>query len=171
MRPPKAWILLALCSTTIVVGCSYKTLRIFIDGVPDPGKKKPATHQQPQALAQTKSTFSQHPPFAEKQCDSCHDRAMTNNLVAPKEELCFICHDFPTDKKYVHGPLASGGCLVCHDPHSSKFPKLLVAESGTFCLYCHDRAAIPKDESHVRTDIQCITCHDAHMSDKKYLLK
>ena len=170
MRRQKAYILLALCSTLVVFGCNDKTLRIFIDGVPEPGKKKPAAHQQTQ-IVKTVSTFTQHPPYRDKQCDACHDRSMTNNLVAPKEELCFICHDFPMDKKYVHGPLASGGCLLCHDPHSSKYPKLLVAESGTFCFYCHDRAAIPKDESHTRTDIQCIACHDAHMSDKKYLLK
>jgi predicted CXXCH cytochrome family protein len=94
-----------------------------------------------------------------------------NSLVMPEEQLCFSCHDFPQNKKYIHGPVSAGGCLVCHNPHASQNPKLLVAESTTFCFHCHDLDAIPKDEPHMRSDVQCISCHDAHMSDKKYLLK
>ena len=159
------WVLLAL-------GCSDRTLRIFFDGVPD---RKQKTQITPGVSGQghkaVSAAYYQHAPYAAKECSSCHDRNKTNNLIVPKDQLCFTCHDFPMDKKYVHGPLASGGCLLCHNPHASPNPYLLVSASTTFCFSCHDREAIPKDEPHMRADVQCTDCHDAHMSDKKYLLK
>ncbi len=164
-------MLLIFWSVVLTLGCNYKTLKFFFDGVPDPKKKNPPIVQDRTGAAVVKTSFSEHTPYAAKECDACHNRASSNNLIAPKGELCFICHDFPAEKRYVHGPLASGGCLVCHDPHSSKYPTLLVSEPATFCFYCHDPGAIPKDKSHSRKDIQCTVCHDAHMSDKKFLLK
>jgi predicted CXXCH cytochrome family protein len=166
----RSWIWLVCCLFVIGIGCSRQTLSIFLDGVPAGDSKKNAPQQKQNAAANHAVLF-EHAPYAARQCDACHDRARTNNLVAPKEELCYMCHDFQSNKKYVHGPVASGGCLVCHDPHSSKYPKLLVAEATSFCFYCHDPAALPKDESHARTGLQCTACHDAHMSDKIFLLK
>jgi predicted CXXCH cytochrome family protein len=163
---------LLCCVLVVAAGCKYNTLKFFFDGVPNPQKKKQAAvTEKKSAQAGMKLVYSEHGPYAARQCDACHDRAGTNNLVAPKEKLCYNCHEFQTDKKYIHGPLASGGCLLCHDPHSSKYQKLLVAEPATFCFYCHDPRSIPQDQSHARSDIQCTACHDAHMSDKKFLLK
>jgi predicted CXXCH cytochrome family protein len=68
-------------------------------------------------------------------------------------------------------PLASGGCVACHDPHSSQYPYFLVGESDTFCLYCHDRVTIAKIGAHAGVTGQCTDCHNPHMSDKKYLLR
>lgn len=94
-----------------------------------------------------------------------------NALVAPREQLCFRCHEIRMNKKYIHGPLASGGCTACHDPHSSQYRYLLVSESDSFCFYCHDRQTVARVGAHRGVQEQCTTCHDAHMSDKKYLLK
>jgi predicted CXXCH cytochrome family protein len=163
--------LVVCCCALFALGCSDKTLRIFFDGVPESKSKTQAgTPASSQAHA-ARAAYYEHAPYAAKECGACHDRNKTNNLIVPKDQLCFNCHDFPTDKKYVHGPLASGGCLLCHNPHSSPNPFLLVSASTTFCFSCHDRDAIPKDEPHMRTDVQCTVCHEAHMSDKKYLLK
>ena len=62
-----------------------------------------------------------HPPFIEKQCDSCHESKFSQKLVSPVKELCFTCHDdFTKDKKVVHYPISEGTCLDCHDPHQSR---------------------------------------------------
>jgi predicted CXXCH cytochrome family protein len=168
-------VLVACCSVVLALGCSYKTLKFFFDGVPEPKQKtQAATPGAVHAQAEQggpRFALYQHAPYAAKECDSCHDRNRTNSLIVPKDQLCYNCHDFPLDKKYVHGPLVSGGCLLCHNPHSSPNPFLLVSAPNVFCFNCHDRDAIPRDEPHTRTDVQCTFCHDAHMSVKKYLLK
>jgi predicted CXXCH cytochrome family protein len=94
-----------------------------------------------------------------------------NALVAPGEQLCFLCHDLGTAKRYVHGPIASGGCLVCHDPHRSQYRHLLVSDAVGFCLHCHDRAALRPVAGHAAAAGQCTDCHEAHMSDRRYLLR
>jgi predicted CXXCH cytochrome family protein len=95
----------------------------------------------------------------------------TSRLILPIEELCVNCHSLDVRKKYIHGPLASGGCKVCHQPHGSIHPFLLVSEPKEFCLSCHDRNAIAKNDAHKGVEAQCTTCHDAHSSDEEYLLK
>ena len=115
--------------------------------------------------------FGEHGQYGAKLCSGCHESAATNALVLPREQLCFKCHELKLDKKYIHGPLASGGCTVCHDPHSSRNRFLLVSESDTFCFYCHDRATVAPVEAHAGIEGQCTDCHDAHMSDKKYFLR
>lgn len=175
MRKSRAWILPVFCWLVLTLGCSYRTRSFFFDGVPDPQNKKQAvpsdrSGHEP-ARSTTKTSYSEHGPFASRHCEGCHNRDLTNNLVVPKEQLCFQCHEFQMNKKYIHGPLASGGCLACHDPHNSKYRFLLKSETGSFCLDCHDEKAIAANEAHKGVGSNCTTCHDAHMSDKKYLLK
>jgi predicted CXXCH cytochrome family protein len=94
-----------------------------------------------------------------------------NALVAPGDELCFRCHDLRLDKPYVHGPLASGGCLVCHDPHRSRYRALLVSASDGFCFHCHEASSLQPIRGHESGGERCTACHDAHMSDRPHLLK
>jgi predicted CXXCH cytochrome family protein len=116
-------------------------------------------------------SYKEHAPYAAKACDACHDRAATNALIVPKEELCARCHEIEQDVKYVHGPIASGGCLVCHDPHRSRYDALLVSEAAGFCFRCHDREALSKIDEHASPDADCTACHNAHGSDHKFLLR
>ena len=163
----------------LLIGCSatsrHKTLSLFFDGVPDPNAVEATQGRQttPTTIGAPSQAApgSQHGPYAAKLCNGCHSAAATNALVAPSDELCFRCHDLALDSAYVHGPLASGGCLVCHDPHSSRYRHLLVSEAGTFCIGCHDRDTVAKIEGHGDLTEGCTTCHDAHGSDTKYLLK
>jgi predicted CXXCH cytochrome family protein len=163
--------LLAACSPAT----RHKVLTTMFDGVPpmkapvSPGAEQPAAPGS--AVLSQPVTSREHGPYAARQCDACHESGASNALVAPREQLCFRCHVFNLDKKYIHGPLASGGCLVCHDPHSSKDRYLLVSASGSFCLYCHERDAVGGIGAHHGLEENCTICHDAHMSDKKYLLK
>jgi len=168
-----------LCLAAVLsTGCNtmsrHKALTLFFDGVPPPKMREaPATPITiPDGDAPPRQTgYREHGPFAAKLCSACHEAGGANALVAPKDELCFRCHELGQERKYVHGPLASGGCLVCHDPHSSRYRYLLVSESDNFCFRCHDRGSMEKIEGHGDPEANCTLCHDAHGSDTKYLLK
>lgn len=151
----------------------HATLSLFFDGVPPIPEPEPAPGEtQAAGKGKRKIGYTEHGPYAAKACTSCHQSASANSFVAPKEQLCFQCHDFKLDKKYLHGPLASGGCLACHDPHSSQYRYLLVAESDTFCFRCHDQGAIERNAAHQNLgDEKCTGCHDPHMSNNEYLLR
>jgi predicted CXXCH cytochrome family protein len=169
--PALAVILLIGCNAT----SRYEILSLFFDGVPPPAPAEVAEEKAARVSAGAgeapRFTPRGHGPYAAKMCTACHESAATNTLVAPRDQLCFHCHDLKLDKKYVHGPLASGGCLACHDPHGSRYRYLLVSEADTFCVFCHDQQAIARIEAHAGTSAQCTACHDAHMSDKPHLLK
>jgi predicted CXXCH cytochrome family protein len=162
----------------LAAGCSaasrHKALTTFFDGVPPlESAEKPAGQPgavQPAGTARP-ATGSQHGPYAARMCSACHDSGALNGLVLPKDRLCFQCHDLNLNKRYVHGPIASGGCLVCHDPHSSRYRNLLVSDSDSFCFGCHDQATVSRIDGHADLTMSCTTCHDAHQSNEKYLLK
>ena len=174
-RSRRAGILLlaALC-----LGCSvttrHKVLTLFFDGVP-PLPDGAAQPQQPGAASGLAAGGSiaihEHGPYAARLCGACHEAAATNALVAPPDQLCFRCHTLPLDRKYIHGPIASGGCLVCHDPHRSPNAYLLVSASDSFCFHCHTQKSVRSIEGHESLEGGCTECHDAHASDQKYLLK
>lgn len=74
-------------------------------------------------------------------CESCHqavseDAQTTVTLVATGGELCALCHQARKDA-VLHGPYKAGQCLLCHDPHTSDFPRLLRAAPNTLCMSCH----------------------------------
>ena len=161
----------------LVSGCAtkenFKDLSFFFDGVPDPSKvgKKGYKSRKGDATAPVSEQHaSQHGPYAAKLCEACHNRS-TNALVRPIEQLCANCHDIQLDKKWIHGPLASGGCRVCHLPHTSRYRSLLVSDSRDFCLHCHSISDVARNPAHEGADSGCISCHDPHMSDNMYLLR
>jgi predicted CXXCH cytochrome family protein len=159
------------------LGCSsttrYRVLNFFFDGVPRPRAAPaalPATAVESTGGARP-AGFFEHGPYAAKLCSGCHATGAMNTLVAAGDQLCSRCHALRLDRRYVHGPLASGGCLACHEPHSSPYRHLLVSASDGFCLRCHDRAALKPIPGHAGQAEDCTACHDAHMSDRRYLLK
>ncbi len=151
----------------------YKVLSFFLDGVPNPDdiQESPTIDKAglKKALAQQSTRVTEHGPFAAKQCVGCHERG-TNKLLLPIQELCLRCHVVAQGKKWVHGPVASGGCRVCHNPHSSPYPFLLESASTDFCFHCHAKSDIYKNEVH-KDVVRCTDCHDAHASDNRMLLK
>jgi len=165
-------------AAALLLGCSATTrhsvLTYFFDGVP-PLEEAATTADSPGGPAgpapSEQAARRDHGPYAAKMCSACHNTGATNVLVAPGEELCFRCHELRLDRKYIHGPLASGGCLQCHDPHGSRYRYLLVSESESFCLRCHDREALVGSGTHPGLKEPCTACHDSHMSDNEHLLK
>lgn len=106
--------------------------------------------------------------FIKDGCGNCHDphAAPEKNLLrARADALCLTCHDKPitavdghlvanmkpvlTESKFLHGPIRSGSCAGCHDPHGGKRPHLLdfafptefytsfAVEKYELCFRCH----------------------------------
>lgn len=158
----------------LLCGCGekarYPVVRFFFDGVPVPGETKDEGKVEEKPEIHKAKIAVEHGPYAAKQCDGCHV-AGSNMLVVPKDELCLRCHVLDIKKKNIHGPLASGGCKVCHRPHLSLYSYLLVSEPKEFCLYCHKAEDVLRNPVHKTMEAQCTACHYAHGSDKAYLLK
>jgi predicted CXXCH cytochrome family protein len=175
----KAAVGLAIVSFFLfaVAGCSpkqrYQTLSFFFDGVPNPDEKPrelPGRPGEGGGRPSAPKTYREHGPYGARMCHACHNRS-TNALILPVQKLCVNCHNLQLNKKYIHGPVAAGGCKICHDPHGSSFPYLLVAEPRTFCFYCHNEKDVARNPAHEGVTEACTECHDAHMSDSRYLLK
>lgn len=177
MRLSKSWLIAVLLITLAVLGCSpetrYKTLGFFFDGVPAPGDSgtQMTLGRRRSLLAnETSTNYKSHGPYAAKLCNACHLRG-GGQLIMPVEDLCLNCHNLNIRKMHIHGPVASGGCIICHNPHGSGRPFLLVDEPRTFCFYCHDAVEVGSREVHKDSaDTQCTECHNPHASDNDFLL-
>lgn len=172
-----------LLAGVLCIGCDassrFRVLSRVFDGVPSP---PPPVEVPPefagreavkeQALRARRSGYGEHGPYAARMCGACHLSMASNTYVEPLDQLCFRCHDLVLDKKVIHGPIQSGGCTVCHDPHSSRYQYLLVSESDSFCFTCHQEQDVWPLKAHADIDGQpCTTCHDPHQSDRRGLLK
>src|SRR5574341_1283790 len=181
MMKRSAILCMAAVLLASVTGCEVKTryrvLCLLFDGVPTPPGMVPCDSDgrplgsSVVAKSEDASTqgYTQHGPYAARLCEGCHQR-QTNKLLMAVEDLCFNCHDLSIRKRIVHGPVASGSCVVCHDPHGSGNKYLLVAKSQEFCLHCHKKEDLQKTDAHQDLNTGCTTCHNAHASDNDYLL-
>lgn len=171
---------LTLCAAAALwAGCTgatrHKVLTALFDGVP-PREVAVSADSVAGAAAPGEGLlrsigYQEHGPYAARLCQACHQAEASNALVAPADQLCFQCHHLDLGKKFVHGPLAAGGCLVCHDPHSSRYGSLLVSASDSFCNHCHEPGSIAPIAAHEGATGRCTACHDAHMSDNEHLLR
>lgn len=118
-----------------------------------------------------------HGPFAANECTRCHDLttasgfrglsggaggsraavdlAEAGRLRMPVNELCIHCHTDFTDEApgseglWLHGPVASGWCILCHQPHSARYPYLLSVEpTARLCTLCHLRDELVETAEH-----------------------
>lgn len=103
----------------------------------------------------------------------------TARLRLPVDRLCGGCHDdldaeaLARTRRVVHGPIAAGDCVYCHDPHRSHHPHLLRrAEAGELCVSCHDQESAEKRCSDPEAATRsCIDCHDPHAAQRRGLLR
>ncbi|MBI5418609.1 MAG: hypothetical protein HZA60_00835 [Deltaproteobacteria bacterium] len=106
-----------------------------------------------------------------EKCAECHGAGRKGYAVAsPKDSLCYRCHDRVDGKKHLHGPMGSGDCTACHDPHGSSHKSLTVARPDSLCVTCHDQRS---SEGHMNKSRgkACTSCHDPHSSDRSFLQK
>ena len=162
----------------------YKTLSFLFDDVPPPIDKRIsqkdsiatdslvfANIDQP-VLKRTTQTIIRHKVFTKTKCKECHSSTYSNQLKEDPPQLCYQCHEnFKEDFDFLHGPVASGYCTVCHNPHKSKNEKLLNFPIDKLCVYCHDIADVLKNDTHEDiTPAECLDCHDPHGGDDKFLM-
>ncbi len=116
---------------------------------------------------------SKHRPWKEKNCTACHNFQAKNKLKLPKNKICYLCHKNFIQGKNVHGPVAVGACLACHDPHSTNNPFLLRRSLKEICFKCHveKRLAAKMHERVISRGMLCVNCHDPHSSNLHYFLK
>ena len=113
--------------------------------------------------------YRYHTPVLEGRCAECHTGVRRPSANA-EVETCTACHRklavvFP----FVHGPVAAGKCLVCHDPHGSNRPALATAEAKELCIRCHDQPSSLEHIDKARSRV-CYLCHNPHASMNRRFL-
>ena len=146
-----------------------------------------------------KATRYSHGPYDANQCYLCHQTSgsggyrgfgknkevkasikvttgVSGKLVVPLEKLCVGCH---TDKSparaeadglWLHGPVATGVCTLCHGPHAGIERYLLAKKAARVCIECHAEGLIHNRAVH-KDQPDCLTCHNAHLGKDSRLLK
>jgi predicted CXXCH cytochrome family protein len=173
-----AFLLLASCDEVE----SHKMLTFFFDGVPPLRSEISATPssvaKDSKMVANAPTTvWSIHEPV--KDCTQCHgSRAQRGfsgkvQLVAEVPQLCYRCHkEFSTLEGWVHGPVATGACLLCHEPHKTKTEALLRKPVPDLCLQCHDTQAVRAVKGHADPSYtHCTDCHEGHAGATRNLLR
>jgi predicted CXXCH cytochrome family protein len=164
----------------------HKVTTTIFDGVPSmPPAEEYCREYHQMALSEERSkelklaltkqgvSESQHPPYAEKRCNDCHDKNTESGFVVPPEELCGHCHKGFPSTQFVHGPVAVGACQKCHLPHNSPNPSLLIKPKGEICSLCHTepRVAQAMHAKVTATGMLCTDCHDPHGGNNHYFLR
>jgi len=120
------------------------------------------------------------PPFAKKQCLSCHQAHPSDTeflLNAPVKTVCLSCHPKITvfyKASNLHPPFKVGSCNSCHRGHASNVKKLLRRRPPLLCFGCHPSVAklskLPvKMEPFEKGE--CPKCHNPHGSNNRKLLQ
>jgi len=160
----------------------HEALTFFFDGVPPLGPESlqgESLDPNSSELAQTGQTPAWYVHEPRKDCSICHGKRKQRSfssqiyLTSSVPKLCYKCHtDYTVSASFVHGPVAVGQCLFCHNPHKSKIEHLLIAPEPELCYQCHDIDTIELIASHLPKQLSsCTDCHNAHASSTKALLK
>ncbi len=112
-------------------------------------------------------------------CAECHGESVEPRssgdvpLVTPVPRLCFGCHEqYVALDGWVHGPVATGDCLLCHTPHQITDQTSLTAAIPDLCYRCHTTSTLQLVAGHSdRSYAQCGNCHTSHASLSRKLLK
>ena len=123
-----------------------------------------------------------HLPVREGKCALCHKPSGKKHPRFKKEAfiftdngksgLCNECHSRKDSMKFVHGPVAKGDCLLCHDVHQSDNKAQLKVPLDQLCYLCHPKPTFDRIFPHAPiSGGNCTGCHDPHQSDVKYMLK
>lgn len=179
-------VLLALAT---IVGASALAMIAFAGQAERPLTDSPVTHP-PQTMQTARNlnsetpaaddpdaTWGMHKPL--KSCAPCHggesDQATSDNphLIAPVPELCGLCHkEYVAMTGWVHGPVATGNCMLCHEPHKSKNQSLLNGPMPELCYRCHEPDVLKLVAGHSgESYTSCNNCHEGHTSPGRMLLK
>lgn len=101
----------------------------------------------------------------------------TTASAAPKKntkekQTCITtdCHSSMGKEKFVHGPIATADCIVCHIP-TGKHSFKPISDVGALCSECHDKLTTKKVVHAPVKNSKCTKCHDPHQSKFKFQLR
>lgn len=186
IRPASFGLTLLVFFGIFFVSCDdvdrHEALTFFFDGVPPLGPEDlqgDSLDPNSPEFAQTGQTPAWYVHEPRKDCSICHGKRKQRSfssqiyLTSPVPKLCYNCHtDYTVSAPFVHGPVAVGQCLFCHNPHKSKIEHLLTAPEPGLCYQCHDVDTIELIAAHLPKQLSaCTDCHNAHASSTKGLLK
>jgi predicted CXXCH cytochrome family protein len=190
----RLFVLIAAAGTilSLLYSCDpenrHKVLTFFFDGVPPlhqqsetgneiTGEPNTPGEQVVREGTKIRKVILEHAPI--KNCDNCHIESSRKNfslqakLNEPLPQLCFRCHtQYDNLTGWVHGPVAVGHCLACHNPHRSQEIHLLHEPQPDICYRCHKKSVVELIAGHAEENTaQCSRCHEAHASENRRLLK
>lgn len=188
-RPPKGTFTASGLGLAVVLlvlaSCQraerHRMLTYFFDGVPSLNRTGPGIGPfEPNAVEAASGTAAGgwHVHEAIRDCTNCHGTgqrvslAPKVNLVAEIPNLCYGCHEgYAALEGWVHGPVTTGDCLLCHEQHKSRNEFLLKAPVPDLCYRCHTPDAVQTVENHGEPSYShCIDCHTGHASPSRRLL-
>lgn len=112
------------------------------------------------------------------ECGECHNLrgAVPSYTRMKRSSTCMTgeCHQTMGKSEFVHGPIASGTCVACHNPHGSKNKFHRSRTGAEECYVCHEnkKEDFAKANPHQPlADGRCIDCHDPHQSNAKFQVK
>ncbi|MBU0484579.1 MAG: cytochrome c3 family protein [Proteobacteria bacterium] len=127
-----------------------------------------------------------HSPSANLFCLSCHqsDKSKEEKVVIPTgriESLCFRCHVNErawSSMSHIHGPVGTGDCTICHDPHGERNQYQLWTDGKSkICVACHAdkkkyiQTDTPRANIHGILNAQgCVACHSPHATNNRFQL-
>lgn len=126
-----------------------------------------------------------HFPSSALLCRTCHQsNTDAKQMVVPTgkvEALCFDCHVNNrkwTSMSHIHGPVGTGDCTICHDPHGSSNEFQLWADGkAKLCVVCHEEMKKYLDQGqrsfvvHGIMNAQgCSACHSPHATNHRFQL-
>ena len=81
------------------------------------------------------------------------------------------CHSGMGTGKFVHGPVATGDCVFCHQPAGKHKFGPLPKNISVLCYKCHDKVETAQGAHPSVNGAQCTGCHSPHQSDHEYQLR
>jgi predicted CXXCH cytochrome family protein len=133
-----------------------------------------------------------HGPVAAQECKACHQEDQGGHhypLIRQGNAMCTFCHAVAGTKEWQHKALdqaavtqpaggasgaktgVAGGCLTCHQPHTSRAKFLLTTDNvQALCAKCHEEP-LKRFAHEPFKEGQCTVCHQAHQADNKKLLR
>ena len=124
-----------------------------------------------------KEQFRSHTKTDSLACMICHQRQSDATFArSGTESSCFVCHENRRgmfSQEFVHGPVASGSCGICHDPHGSRYEKSLNHPTQILCFSCHQEVEEQLSMTEVHEPFlegHCTACHDPHSTGNRWVL-